>query len=261
MCEIKKVLNIIYDQEHPDQCLLDMYLPQNDVPCPVFVYFHGGGLEAGHRTDEAELMEGLAQDGIAVISADYRLYPDAHFPDFLNDAAKAFAWAYQYHCGDFHFNEFYLGGASAGGYIAMMLYFDSRYLGKYHILPNQIAGYVFDGGQPTVHFNALRERGEDIRAVRLDEAAPLYFINKTVVSSEDMPRLLFLIADNDLNGRLEQTQLLLKTMEIFGYDTGHITFKIMQGFSHSGYISAKDENGESLYRPILRNFIIKEKIE
>lgn len=257
MCNANEVFDIIYDQEHPDECKLDLYMPNTQKPCPVLVYFHGGGLEAGDRkTGEIEAIKRLVQDGISVISADYRMYPNAHFPDFLEDAAKAFSWAFNYRNGDFHFSQFFLGGASAGGYISMMLYFDSKYLVKYNISPNMISGYIFDAGQPTVHFNVLRERKDDSRAIRVDEAAPIYFINKTVDSPENSPRIMILTAENDIPCRLEQTQLMLKTMEGFGYDMSRITFKIMQGYGHCEYIGSLDENGEYIYYHLVRDFIL-----
>lgn len=71
MCEINNMLDIVYDEQHPDTCMLDMYLPNTDYkPCPVLVYFHGGGLECGSRKSrETDVIKGLVLDGIAVISA------------------------------------------------------------------------------------------------------------------------------------------------------------------------------------------------
>ena len=256
MHSYKEILNINYDRDYPEDCLLDLYIPQTDKPCPVLLYFHGGGLESGSRKAVMQTPIGLLpQDGIALISIDYRMYPRAEFPDFLEDAAKAVAWAMKEKHDGFRFNKFYLGGVSAGAYISMMLYFDERYLGKYAISPNQLEGCLFDGGQPTVHFNVLRERGVDTRAVRLDDAAPLYFIDKTVKDPARTPRFLIFTAENDIPGRVEQTQLLLKTMKLFGYDENRITFHFMKGFSHCQYIEATDNKGESIYYPLLRRLI------
>lgn len=255
MSEIKEVLNVVYDNAYPNTCLLDMYLPLTNNPCPVLIYFHGGGIESGSRkTGEIDALKRLAHDGIAVVSVDYRMYPQAKFPDFLNDAAHAFSWVVNYREDGVQFSEFYLGGASAGAYMAMMLYFDSRYLEKYGVSTQLVSGWIFDAGQPTVHFNVLRERHEDTRAIRVDEAAPLYFINKTV-EPKDMPRLLIFVAENDMFGRFEQTQVLLKTLQHFDYDMSRITYKYMEGFGHCEYIGFKDEKGDYLYAHILRDFI------
>lgn len=46
---------------------------------------------------------------------------------------------------------------------------------------------------------------------------------------------MFIVAENDLDGRLEQTMLLLNTMKQFNYDMNKITYKFMEGYSHCGY--------------------------
>jgi acetyl esterase/lipase len=46
---MKELLNLVYDKNHPDICCLDMYLPDTEAPCPVFVFFHGGGVEEGSK--------------------------------------------------------------------------------------------------------------------------------------------------------------------------------------------------------------------
>ncbi len=43
---MKKILDVCYSPEH--QQLLDIYLPDCES-FPVFLYFHGGGLEAGDK--------------------------------------------------------------------------------------------------------------------------------------------------------------------------------------------------------------------
>ena len=65
---------------------LDYYKTENAEISPLFIYFHGGGLECGDRGNGTPIaFEYLASRGISVVSADYRMYPSAHFPDFLTD--------------------------------------------------------------------------------------------------------------------------------------------------------------------------------
>ena len=70
---------------------LDLVLP-DVMPAPLFLYFHGGGLEAGDKIDFREHALLLAKRGIASASANYRMYPSARFPEFIRDAAEATAW-------------------------------------------------------------------------------------------------------------------------------------------------------------------------
>ena len=46
----------------------------------------------GERADYAFVGEALASRGILAVIADYRLYPDASYPGFLEDSAAAVAW-------------------------------------------------------------------------------------------------------------------------------------------------------------------------
>jgi len=41
MYPVREIKDICFDTEN--QILLDLYLPETDEPCPVFVFFHGGG--------------------------------------------------------------------------------------------------------------------------------------------------------------------------------------------------------------------------
>lgn len=231
---MKKLLNMIYDENYADTCTLDMYLPDSTSPCPVFIYFHGGGIEGGSKEDISEEFKNITSQNIALVSVEYRMYPHAKFPEFIDDTAKAIDFVKKYGEENDLFSDIFVGGSSAGAYLTMMTYFDPSYLGKYDIKPNSIKGWFFDAGQPTVHFNVLRERGVDSRLVRIDEAAPLYFIDHDV-NSESQSRLIFIVAENDIENRLEQTKVLLKTLEQFNYDMSKVDFKIMSGCTHCSY--------------------------
>jgi len=230
---MKKLLNIIYEENYSDICSLNMYLPDVGTPFPVFIHFHGGGLENGSKDDIADLLN-ITSKGIALVSVGYRKYPDAVYPEFIEDVAKAIAFVKEY--GEKHnlFSSIYVGGTSAGAYLAMMNYFDTSYLGRYGFLPDSIDGWVFNSGQTTVHFNVLRERGVDTRLVRIDDAAPIYFIDHDMDFSNHS-RLLFIVAENDMVNRLEQNRLLLKTMEHFNYDMSKVSYKFMNGYGHCNY--------------------------
>ncbi|MEI6579913.1 MAG: alpha/beta hydrolase, partial [Eubacteriales bacterium] len=199
-----EVRNIVYDETIGEAGKLDLYLPDGIENCPVLVYFHGGGLEGGDKCDMLPFFRELQKNGIAVVSANYRMYPCAKFPEFILDCASVVSWvknkSHRYAC----FGEIFVGGSSAGAYLAMMLFFDKYYLGEHGIDPNELAGYLFDAGQPTVHFNVLRERGLDNRLVRIDEAAPLYFIEHEYENPQSLPTILIFVADNDMANRLEQ---------------------------------------------------------
>ena len=245
---MKTLKNICYTELGHKNQVLDLYLPESDE-FSVFVYFHGGGLEAGSK-DTGEIMaEYLTERNIALVSADYRMYPEAAFPDFLRDAAAAVSWTFK-NIGSYgKCDKIYVGGSSAGGYISLMLCFDKKYLAPFKIKPMDIAGFIHDAGQPTAHFNVLRERGIDSRRVIVDETAPLYFVGV----DEEYPKMHVIVSDNDMQNRLEQTMLLESTMKHFGHED-KIKVSVMHG-THCHYEKAVDANGVSEFGKIVYNCI------
>jgi len=239
------------DISYTDTQKLDLYLPDCEGKAPLFIFFHGGGIENGDKADPGSFAE-LAESGIAVASANYRLYPEAKFPEFIEDAAAAVAWCMK-KSGE-EFSGVYVGGSSAGSNLSMMLAFDEHYLMQYGISPNEIDGYFFDAGQPTTHYNVLRERGLDTRLVRVDEAAPIYFL-KDAKDVEKFPKYLFIVTDNDMPVRLEQNVMMIKTMEHFGYPKEKIQFLMIPGYEHTGYMGVKNADGTSFYAKLIRSFI------
>ncbi len=251
MYTIHKIENLSYSAD--PACKVDLWLPEGVADAPVFLYFHGGGLESGCRWG-IPLADLVAKFGIAVATADYRMYPTAKFPDYLIDAAACTRFLLDQDIYPVTADRLYLGGSSAGGYISMMLCFDSRYLAEVGLKPTDIAGYIHDAGQPTTHFNVLRERGLDTRLIRADEAAPVYFIDHTP-QPEDVPPMLFIYDTKDMPCRPEQTEMLLATMRYFGYPMEKIQLKIFEGYGHCGYHNKQNENGEELLSAATAEFI------
>ncbi len=251
---VRIVENLIYQEGAGEAEGLDLYLPQGKECKALFVYFHGGGLESGDKADDKGVCRELAEEGVAVASANYRMYPGAVFPQYVEDAARAVAWCLG-HVGEYTaYEKVFVGGVSAGAYLSMMLHFCPRFLAECGVDEKEIDGYIFDAGQPTVHFNVLRERGWDPAAVRIDEAAPLYYLEgeKPVVKSQ---RFLVVVSDNDIPGRREQNELLIRTMETHQYDGNQITYRVMEGYTHAGYVGVTDENGSYPYARMIKAFM------
>ena len=243
---MKTVFDVCYNEKTKQR--LDIYLPESSE-FSVLLYFHGGGLEAGDKSNQKVLFDYMISQGIAVVSANYRMYPNAKYPDFLVDAADATAWVFK-NIGNYgKIKDIYVGGSSAGGYISQMLCFDETWLSKHGIKPTDFAGFIHDAGQPTCHFNVLRERGLDPRRVIIDDSAPLYHIGE----DEKYPPMLILVSDNDMKNRYEQTMLLVSTLKHFGHFE-KVQLKVMNG-THCAYVGDTDQNGESVLGKLVTEFI------
>lgn len=244
---MKSIINVQYGKDPAQR--LDIHLPERET-FPLFIYFHGGGLETGDKSKPEVFYKYMTDKGIAVVTANYRMYPEAKYPEFVEDAAAVVAWTFANMDNYGTVQGVYVGGSSAGGYLSMMLCFDKRWLGSYDIDPMQIAGFVHDAGQPTCHFNVLRERGIDSRRVIIDDSAPLYHIGV----DEKYPPMLIIISDNDMKNRYEQTMMMMSAFEHFEYDMSKIHLKVMQG-KHCAYVSRADDNGNSILGQIVSEYI------
>ncbi|MBQ7573897.1 MAG: alpha/beta hydrolase [Clostridia bacterium] len=243
---MRRISNIQYSNHA--KCNLDVLLP-NSTSFDVLVYFHGGGLGSGDKSEGDVLADYLTKRGVAVVSADYRIYPDAKYPDYINDAASAVEWTCKNISKYGNCTGIYIAGTSAGAYISMMLCFNKAYFLSRGINPETIKGYIHDSGQPTCHFNVLNERGMDMRRIVVDDTAPMYYIG-----TEDIyPPMAFIVADHDMENRYEQIQLTVSTMKHFGHDTA---LEVLCG-AHCEHVSKLDCNGESVFGKIIYKYITK----
>jgi acetyl esterase/lipase len=244
---MRKTEDVCYGSQSDAQ-KLNLYLPDSSVRA-VFVYFHGGGLEQGDKKTAADVFAPyLTERGIAVVSANYRMYPNAEYPDFIYDAASAVAFADRYMREELGCDKLYVGGSSAGGYLSMMLCFDGKYLASVGLDNSAIAGYFHDAGQPTAHFNVLKFGGINPKRVIVDETAPLYYVGL----EKEYPPMRFVVSDNDMKSRYEQTMLMLSTLSHFGY--GNYDHVVMHG-KHCEYCRKIDENGESVLAKMIFDFV------
>jgi acetyl esterase/lipase len=125
---------------------LDVYTPVAAAPTggwPVVVFFYGGSWNSGERADYGFVGAALAARGVLTLVADYRLYPDVRYPEFLRDSALALAWGLEQASrlgGDP--KRVFVMGHSAGAYNAAMLTLDSRWLAPTGHAPAELAGWV-----------------------------------------------------------------------------------------------------------------------
>lgn len=124
---------------------MDVYRPTSvgAKPAPVVVFFYGGSWRRGAREQYKFVGQRLAENGVLAVVADYRTYPQAKFPAFMDDAARAVrrvhddaaSWG-----GDPR--HLFIAGHSAGAQIAALLGTDARYLGRQGMKPAELAGVI-----------------------------------------------------------------------------------------------------------------------
>ncbi len=122
---------------------MDIYRPARGGG-PVVVFLYGGGWRTGSRSMYRFVGAALAEQGFVVAIPDYRVFPEAPFPGFVEDAAAAFAWVAA-HAADYGGDprRMFLMGHSAGAHIAAMLTLDKTFLGQVGLDPDRaIAGMV-----------------------------------------------------------------------------------------------------------------------
>ena len=96
---------------------------KSKTPCPLLVYFHGGGFMLGTLALYDTTCRRLAVQGqCAVLSVDYRLAPETQFPGAVQDAYAATHWASD-HAGLLNIDpsKIAVGGDSAGGNLAAVV--------------------------------------------------------------------------------------------------------------------------------------------
>lgn len=212
------------DVYREERCKLDIYYPKNKTNSSTIVWFHGGGLTGGNKEMPRELMG----KGFIVIAVGYRLSPKVPVKDIIEDATAAVAWAFN-NVTSYRGNNklIFVSGHSAGAYLGMMLTLDKKYLSKYKIDADAIAGLIPFSGQAITHFTVRQERKiKDVQPI-IDEYAPLYHVRATA------PPMLLLTGDREMEmlGRYEENAYLARMMKLAGSKT--TVLHELQGYGHN----------------------------
>lgn len=123
---------------------MDVYLPTvAATKSPVVVFFYGGSWQRGSREQYRFVGRRLAENGVVAVVADYRTYPQAMFPAFMDDAARAVRRVHDDAAGwGGDPGKLFIAGHSAGAQIAALLATDPRYLARQGMKPAALAGVI-----------------------------------------------------------------------------------------------------------------------
>jgi acetyl esterase/lipase len=230
------------DQADPlvrERCLLDITCPTSRSGWPTLVWLHGGGLTGGWRGAPEQLVE----KGVGVVAVGYRLSPSVPCPAYIDDAAAATAWVLD-HIADYGGDprRVFVGGVSAGGYLAAMVGVDPTWLKLYGHATTDLAGLIPISAQVTTHFTIRREHGQSEAVPVIDAFAPAAFVDKP------MPPLLLVCGDRNLDmpGRTNENRWFVDMLRDAGNQ--NVLFYELEGFSHGSIYDGA--------LPLVRSFVL-----
>lgn len=223
--------NIVYragnklTEDMQTRCRLDIYYPESREGFQTVVWFHGGGLTGGSKF----IPERLKNKGIAIVAVNYRLHPAVKNPAYIEDAASAVAWVFnniERYGGSR--DKIIVSGHSAGGYLAMMVGLDKRWLAAYGVDADAIQMLVPFSGHTITHMTIRKEMGISDKQPVIDEFAPLWHVR------DDAPPLHLITGDRDLEmlGRYEENAYMWRMMKVTGHNSTYLYE--MDGFDHGG---------------------------
>ncbi len=207
-----------------EQCRLDVYAPEDAEALPVVIWLHGGSLRSGNKY----FPEGLLGKGVLVVAPNYRMFPKVGCPVYIQDTAAAVAWTFEHieqYGGDPQ--KIFVSGFSAGGYLSAMVGMDPQWLAAHDIRTTTLAGVAPMSGMMSTHFTVREERGDTSKVPVFDAYAPLRHC------SGDAPPIMLVTGDRnkDWPGRMEENQLMARTLKIVGHQD--VTIHELKGFGHS----------------------------
>lgn len=206
------IKDIIFDESSKQA--LDIYLPETIKTAPVLVWFHGGGMQINTKSiwEVTCFGESFPQQGFIVVAPDYRKVPDVKYPVYLEDAAAALAWVFKNiaeYGGDP--DKIFVGGHSAGAYLAAMITMAPQFLATHEIDHLKIKGLIPISGQMDTHMRVREERNIDDDGILIDKAAPWYYITPKLCP------MLIMAADNDMPNRAERNIKFVEELKKAGH--------------------------------------------
>jgi acetyl esterase/lipase len=214
------VLSGVQEYGPAERHRLQVYSPADalaEARLPVIVLFHGGFWQMSDM-DEGQmhgLARRLAARGAVVVMANYRLHPEVTFPGFVEDGARAVAWAARHApryggCA----GRLFTAGHSAGGHIAVMLGVDPRFMAPHGI---RLAGAAGIAGPYGTWFQDHPIVGGVFPEALREASSPI-----ALASAQSVPLLLLGARLDWLVRPSDATDLAARVREAGGVATGHI---------------------------------------
>jgi len=231
-------------------------MPKGKKDVPVIVYFHGGALLKGDKSLGEGLGNKIADSGIGLVSVNYRLSPKFQHPTHLNDAAAATAWVIN-NIAAYGGNpqKVYVGGHSAGAYLAALLAIDFSVLQEHNIMNSKVAGTILISPFLFVEETAKVRIEKDAIYKTIWGNEPQSWI-KASVTPHILPNrdnILLIYADADEDWRKEQINSFAKKMIAAG--NHHILSHEVLNRNHMSIIS-EISNDDDMIVNLIIDFVL-----
>ena len=226
-------LHFYTEENNPVQSVY-LSLPKEKKSVPLIIFFHGGGMISDARETPRGLFNGL----YAVAEPRYRLTSEGENAlNPLKDAARVIAWCFE-HAEEFSIDRdrIFVGGMSAGAYLAAITVMDPDWLAPYGISYRDIAGLCLISGQMTTHFQIKKNLGylEHAYMPRFDKLAPICHIK------QDLPPVFMLTGQSgiDMPARPEENAFTAASLRSIGHT--FVRNFHLPGFDHGGALVGCD---------------------
>jgi acetyl esterase/lipase len=121
--------DVPYADPPVERNVLDVHAPKDAKGLPVVFWIHGGGWQAGDKSQVKEKPRWFTERGFVFVSTNYRLLPKVEMETIFRDVARSIGWVHKHiaaHGGDP--GRIFVMGHSAGAQLAALMCADERWL-------------------------------------------------------------------------------------------------------------------------------------
>jgi acetyl esterase len=162
--------DVEYQRQDGQPLQARLYQPIGPGPFPAVLEVHGGRWTGGDRFNNVAIAETLATDGVVVLSIDFRMPPQARYPDTVADVNLGIRWL-KTNAAKFNSRANLVGGlgTSSGGHLLLLSALrpnDPRY-GKLPLADSNVDASLrfaiacWPVADPLQRYHAMRESGNE----------------------------------------------------------------------------------------------------